>query len=134
MRTKHVITCSDASIILDACRSEADRNGWKVSVAIVDDGGHLLAAMRFDGAGFQTVDVAVRKARAAAMTGMSTKALESMVADRPAILSFGDRLLIQGGLPIMTETGCGGAVGVSGARSDQDETIAQAGIAALGCS
>ena len=70
MKTKVVLTAEDAALICAACKSEADRQGWKMSVAVVDDSGRLLSVIRFDGAGYATADVARRKAETAAMNRM----------------------------------------------------------------
>lgn len=132
MKTKPVLTPEDAAAIQAACKAEAERNGWAVSVAVVDDGGHVLSVVRLDGAGYATPEVALRKARTAAMTRRPTAAAEEATLSRLTLLAFGDRLPLQGGLPILVGGECAGAVGVSGVASADDEKIAQAGIAALG--
>lgn len=132
MRSKQVVTAEDAARISAACRQEADRNGWPVSVAVVDDGGHVLSLIRFDGAGYATPTTALRKAQTSAMTRKPSGAAEAATADRLTMLALSDRMPIQGALPILIDGECVGAVGVSGVTSAQDEQIAQAGIAALG--
>ncbi len=87
---------------------------------------------RLDGAGPMTAEVAASKARTAAVTRRPTKVWEDLVKDRPAMLKFPENLPIQGGVPIMYQGDCVGAIGVSGVQSHQDEQIANAGVAALG--
>lgn len=131
MRMKPSLTAADARQILAAARAEAEKNQWTVTVAVVDDGGALLALERMDGAFPQSAEIATKKAWTAAMVRMPTKAMEDMVKDRPALISFPGQVRVQGGLPITSGSDCVGAVGVSGAASAQDEQCARAGIAAL---
>jgi len=131
MRNKPALTASDVQQMAAACRAEAEKNKWNVTVAIVDDAGFLLYLERLDGAGPMTAEVAAAKARTAAVTRRSTKIWEDLVKDRPVMMKFPDNLPIQGGVPIMAQGECVGAIGVSGVQSQQDEQIASAGIAAL---
>jgi len=128
MKTKTILTLEDANKIMAACKKEAEANNWKVSIAIVDDGGYLLQFERLDGAIIPSVDIARGKARAAALTKLPTKLLEDGVKDRPALLTFPDRIPVQGGLPIIYNGECIGAVGVSGVKSAEDEQVAAAGV------
>jgi glc operon protein GlcG len=132
MRTKRALTLSDARRIVDAARAEAEQRRWNVSIAVVDDGGFLLALERMDGAFPQTPEIATRKAWTAAMVRLPTKTMEDMVKERPALVGFPGQLRVQGGLPIQVEGDWVGAVGVSGVASHEDEQVARAGIAALG--
>ncbi len=131
MRMKPSLTGEDARKIIAAAKAEADKNGWAVTIAIVDEGGILYALERMDGAFPQSADIAFRKAWTAAMVRMPTKTMEDMVKDRPALVSFPGQVRVQGGLPIRHDGECVGAVGVSGVASHQDEQVAQAGLAAL---
>ncbi len=131
MRMKPSLTLTDARQILAAARAEAEKNQWAVTIAIVDDGGVLLALERADGAFPQSAQLAIGKAWTAAAVRLPTKAMEDMVKDRPGLLTFPGQVRVQGGLPIKSGADCVGAVGVSGAASHQDEQCAQAGIAAL---
>lgn len=132
MRTKPALTFADVQKMAAASRAEAEKNKWNVSIAIVDDGGYLLYLERLDGAGPITAQVAEAKARTAAITRRPTKTWEDLIKDRPAMMKFPDNLPIQGGVPIMAQGECVGAIGVSGVQSAQDEQIANAGIATLG--
>ncbi|HUM09382.1 MAG TPA: heme-binding protein [Myxococcaceae bacterium] len=131
MRTKRALTLDDARRMLQASRAEAEQRKWNVTIAVVDDGGFLLALERMDGAPLASADIATRKAWTAAMLRLPTKALEEVVKERPALVGFPGQLRVQGGLPILVEGECVGAVGVSGVASHEDEQVARAGLGAL---
>jgi glc operon protein GlcG len=132
MRNKPALTAADVHKMMAACRDEAAKNKWNVTIAVVDDAGYLLHLERLDGAGPMTAEVAAAKARTAAITRRPTKMWEDMVKDRPVFLKFPENLPIQGGVPLMHQGDCVGAIGVSGVQSHQDEQIANAGVTALG--
>ena len=132
MRNKPCLTSADVKKMMAACLAEAARNKWSVCVAIVDEGGFLLQFERMDGAAPISTEVACGKARTSALTKRPSKFFEDRVKERPAFANFPAGILIQGGLPIMHQNECVGAIGVSGVQSHEDEQIAQAGIAALG--
>ncbi len=131
MRMRPSLTAADAQKILAAARTEAEKNQWAVTIAIVDDGGALLLLERMDGAFPQSAEIAFRKAWTAAAVRLPTKTMEDMVKERPALVTFPGQVRVQGGLPIKSGAEWVGAVGVSGAASHQDEEVARAGIAAL---
>jgi glc operon protein GlcG len=131
MRMKPCLTADDARRIIAAAKVEAEKNSWTVSIAVVDDGGIMLALERMDGAFPASADIAFRKAWTAAMVRLPTKTMEDMVKERPALVAFPGQLRVQGGLPIRHDGECVGAVGVSGVASHQDEQVAQAGLTAL---
>ncbi|HTE53954.1 MAG TPA: heme-binding protein [Kofleriaceae bacterium] len=128
---KPCLTAADARRIVRAAVAEAERNQWNVTVAVVDDGGALLALERLDGAFPQSAEIATRKAWTAAAVRLPTKTMEDMVKERPALLGFPGQVRVQGGLPILVGAECVGAVGVSGVASHQDEQVARAGVDAL---
>jgi uncharacterized protein GlcG (DUF336 family) len=132
MRTKPCLTSADVKKMMAAAMAEAGKNIWKVTVAIVDDGGFMLHLERMDGAAVTTAEVAVGKARTSALTRRPSKDFEERVKERPAFIAFPAGLFIQGAVPIMYQNECVGAIGVSGVQSFEDEQIARAGIAALG--
>jgi len=132
MRTKQCLTSADVKKILAACEAEAAKNKWAVSISIVDDGGFLLGVARMDGAAAITAEVATGKARTSAMTKRPSKFFEDRVKERPGFATFPAGILIQGGMPIMHENECVGAIGVSGVQSHEDEQVAQAGTSVLG--
>ena len=131
MRNKMCLTASDAEKILAACKAEAEKNKWNVTIAVVDDGGFLVRLERLDGAVAQSTIIATAKAQTAAATRTPTKALEDIVKERPATVAFPGRVAVQGGLPIIYQGECVGGVGVSGAKSHEDEQVASAGLKAL---
>jgi glc operon protein GlcG len=131
MRTKHALTSEDAHKMMAARKAEAQKNNWKVSIVIVDDAAIPLLLERLDGAGPTTAEVALGKARTAALTRQPTKLWEERVKERPAFLNFPAGLAIWGGVPILYQGECVGAIGVSGVQSQDDEKIASAGVAAL---
>lgn len=117
--------------MMAACLAEAARNKWLIAVSIVDDAGFLLLLDRVEGTGPMAAEVSSGKARTAAVTRQPSKFWEDRIKDRPVFLKFPNNLPIQGGLPILYEGQCVGAIGVSGAQSHEDEQVAAAGIAAL---
>ena len=131
MKTKPVLTMQDCEKIQAAARAEALKNKWNVTIAVVDDGGHLLSLSRGDGAAPVTAEIAMMKAHGAAVARRSTKMAEDRIATRPALVKM-PVLPVQGGVPIMHQGECVGGVGVSGVQSHEDEQICNAGIAALG--
>ena len=131
MRSKMCLTAADAAKIVAGCKEEAAKNKWNVTIAVVDDGGFLVHLERLDGAPAQSALIATCKAQTSAATRTATKALEEIVKDRPATVAFPGRVAVQGGLPIMYQGECVGAVGVSGAKSHEDEQVASAGLKAI---
>jgi uncharacterized protein GlcG (DUF336 family) len=131
MRNRPTLTAADVQKMVAACKSEATKNKWSVSIAIVDDGGYLLHLERLDGAGPVTAEVATEKAVTAARTRRPTKFWEDRLKERPAFMKFPGVLPLQGGVPLMYQSECVGAIGVSGVQSHEDEQIANAGAAAL---
>jgi glc operon protein GlcG len=133
MKTRPVLTLEDCLKIHAAAEAEARRNDWSVAIAILDDGGHLLHFARMDGATPANAAIALEKGRTAAMSRRSSGKWEEFVkAGRTSMIKMPGILPVQGGVPIVVEGTCVGAVGVSGVQSHQDEQIAQAGIDALG--
>lgn len=117
---------------MTAAEAEAQKNGWAVCIAIVDDGGHLLSFQRLDACAIASVAIAQGKAKSAAIRRRATKGDEDMVNNgRVSALSMPGVTFLEGGVPIMVEGELIGAVGVSGVKSSEDAQIAQAGIDAL---
>src|ERR1700693_1384065 len=131
MRTKPCLTSADVKKMLTACEAEAAKNKWAVAISIVDEGGFLLGFTRMDGASSITAEVSAGKARTSAMTKRPSKFFEDRVKERPAFAGFPAGILIQGGVPVMHQSECVGAIGVSGVQSHEDELVAQAGASAL---
>ena len=131
MKTRAVLTQEDCAKVCAAAEAEARRNNWIVAIAILDDGGHLLHFSRMDGATPANADIAVQKARTSALTRRPSKMWEDRVAGGRLSMLKMPVLPVQGGLPILIDGHCIGAVGVSGVQSHEDEQIAQAGISTL---
>lgn len=133
MRTRAVLTDEDIVKMADAAVAHAHANQWNVTIAIVDDGGHLLWLRRLDGASPGTAEMAASKARTAALGRRESKLYEDVIRQgRTAFLSAPLTAMLEGGVPIVVEGDVIGAIGVSGVKSDQDAAVARAGIAALG--
>jgi glc operon protein GlcG len=132
MKTRSMLTLDDCRMMSAAAEAEAKKNNWNVCIAILDDGGHLLHAIRMDGATPANARIAVEKARTSAETRRSSAMWEERIkAGRLSMLRMPGVLPVQGGLPIVIDGECIGAVGVSGVQSHEDEQIAKAGIDAL---
>jgi glc operon protein GlcG len=127
MRTKHVLTADDAQKIITACKAKAKSKKCNVTIAVVDEAGYLLHLERMDGAPLHSAKVAEGKAKAAALGRVPTKMIEETIKERPAMLTFPDRLGVQGGIPLKYKEEYVGGVGVSGVKSHEDEEIALAG-------
>jgi uncharacterized protein GlcG (DUF336 family) len=134
MKTKHFLESADIKAIAAAAEAEALKNNWAVTIAIVDDGGHLLSLQRLDGAAPISAHIAPAKANTAAVGRRESKIYEDVInGGRVSFLSAPDlKGLLEGGVPIMKDGQCIGAVGVSGVKSNEDAQIAKAGIAAIG--
>ena len=132
MRQKPALTSSDVQKMAAACKAEATKNNWSLSIAIVDEGGSLLYLDRMDGAGPLTAKIAAGKAESAAVSRRPTKFWEDRIKERPGFAKAPISTPMQGGVPIMVQKDCVGAIGVSGAQSHEDEQVANVGVAALG--
>ena len=131
MKTINALLLDDARTIAAAAEAEARANGWAVSIAICDAGGHALWLQRMDGAPLMSAQVAPEKARTCVLTGKPSKAFEDMVNNgRFAALSM-PVVPLEGGEPIVVDGVVIGAVGVSGVKAGEDAQVARAGIAAL---
>ena len=134
MKTKSVLEAADVKAIAAAAEAEAIANNWAVTISIVDEGGHLLWLPRLDGAPPISAHIGPAKAHTAALGRRETKVYEDVInGGRYAFLTAPDvKGMLEGGVPIMKDGFCLGAVGVSGVKSNEDVQIAKAGIAALG--
>ena len=133
LNSKPYLGVDDARRIAAAAEAEARQNQWAVAIAIVDDGGHLLWLQRLDGAAPISAQIAPAKARTAALGRRDSRIYEEMInGPRAAFLSApGLEGMLEGGVPVMVQGHCIGAVGVSGVKASDDAQIARAGIAAL---
>jgi len=131
--SKQVMTSEDAFKALEAPRQEAEAHQWAVSIAVCDDGGHLLGFLRMPGANIASATISQAKAATAAQMKRETKGIEDMInGGRHAFLSA-PKLegLLEGGVPVLVDGQCVGAVGVSGVKPGEDAQIAKAGAMAV---
>lgn len=132
MKQRLALTLADVQTIGAAALAHAQSNHWNVSIAICDDGGHLLWFARMDGAPPMSAEIAPGKADCAARARKASGVLEKVINDgRTAALKM-PVLALEGGEMIVVEGVCVGAVGVSGVKSTEDAEIARAGISAIG--
>jgi len=134
MQSKPVLTLEDVKKIAAGAEQEAVNNGWKVVIAICDDGGHPLFLQRLDGAAPISAHIAPEKAKTAALGRRESKIYEDMINNGRVSFLRAPELggMLEGGVPIVVDGHTVGAVGVSGVKSAEDAQIAKAGIAALG--
>jgi len=134
MKTKPVLEFADVKAIAAAAEAEALKNNWAVTISVVDDGGHLMWLQRLDGAAPVSAHISPAKARTAALGRRESKVYEDMINGGRASFLSAPSLdgMLEGGVPILKEGQCLGAVGVSGVKSTEDAQIAKAGIAAIG--
>jgi len=133
MNSKPTLASEDVHRMAAAAETEARQNGWAVTIAIVDDGGHLLWLKRLDGAAPISAQIAPAKARTAALGRRESRDYEELInGPRTAFLSApGLEGMLEGGVPVLVQGQCVGAVGVSGVKASEDAQIARAGLAAL---
>jgi uncharacterized protein GlcG (DUF336 family) len=134
MQTKPMLTLEDVKKIAAGAEQEAVKNGWKVVIAICDDGGHPLFLQRLDGAAPVSAHIAPEKAKTAALGRRESKIYEDLINNGRISFLRAPELdgMLEGGVPILVDGHTVGAVGVSGVKSAEDVQIAHAGIAALG--
>lgn len=134
MKSQFTLESSDVKAILAAAEAHAIQNNWAVSIAIVDNGGHLLGMLRLDGAAPLSSHICQAKAHTSAMGKRESKVYEDIInGGRQSFLSAPLVAgMLEGGVPIMKDGQCLGAVGVSGVKSFEDAEVAKAGIAAIG--
>ncbi|CAM3502761.1 Heme-binding protein [Bordetella sputigena] len=134
MISKPVLTADDVKKILAAAEAHALKNQWPVTIAVADDGGHLLGMLRLDGAAPVSAHIAPAKAHTAAIGRRESRLYEESInGGRYAFLSVPAMSgLLEGGVPIVAQGHVIGAVGVSGVKASEDAETAKAGIAALG--
>jgi glc operon protein GlcG len=128
--TKKVLTLGMAKKLVAAAEAEAKKRGATVVIAVVDDGGQLILLERLDDTQVASVEVAIGKARTAAIFRRPSKLFEDQVKNgRVAALALPGATPLQGGIPITVEGKVIGAVGASGNSPQEDEEIALAGAA-----
>jgi uncharacterized protein GlcG (DUF336 family) len=136
MKTVPRITLDDARVIMNAAEMKAHEIGVDMDIAITDDGGHLLMFHRMDNARITSIDIAISKAFTAAAARRSTRSYaDTSQPGGPAygihVSNQGRFMIFPGGLPIFIDQQIVGGIGCSSGHSDQDETVAQAGVDAF---
>jgi glc operon protein GlcG len=133
---RHTLTLEGANRVLAAAIAKAQERSAGGAIAIVDEGGHLLAFQRLDGTFAAGAPVSIGKARTAAIFKKPTKAFEDSIREgRTALTAVTELTPLQGGIPIIHDGFVIGGIGVSGAHSQvEDEEIALAGAAAIASS
>ncbi|MDZ4099271.1 MAG: heme-binding protein [Methylophilaceae bacterium] len=126
------ISLEQAKVVANAAAKEAQLMNLKVAIAIVDTAGHLVYYEKADDTQTASAEVSVAKARSASTFRRTTKVFEDAVANgRTAVLALPGAVPIEGGVPIMVNAKIIGAIGISGASSEEDGVIAAAGISVL---
>jgi len=127
-----VLSLEDAKRVAAAARAEAEKNGWAIVIAVVDDGGHLMYLERMDGTQKASSRIAEEKGRTAILFKRPTKAIEDNVLEgRTVMMGLPGAVPLEGGVPLMKDGQFLGGIGVSGVQSFQDGVVARAGAAAL---
>jgi len=126
------ITVEVAKKVAAGTVAECAKNNWRVAVAVVDTHGTLVYFERIDDTQYASMDIAIKKANAAARFRRSTRAFADAIAKGgPAVMTLPGMIASPGGLPIVSDGKIIGAVGVSGVTGDQDEQCAKAGISSM---
>ena len=123
------ISLERAAAAIDAAIAESKKRDWKMNVAVVDPGGHLVAFQRMDGAMLAAIQIAEHKARAAATFRRETKVFEDAVnlMHLNYVLAFDGVIASRGGIPLVENGAIIGAIGVSGGTDSQDGIVSKAG-------
>lgn len=130
------LNLTDAQEMIEAGIKEAMRIGQPMNIAVVDDGGHLVAFVRMDGAIKASIDISTRKARTSIMMNQPTGVLATATQPGAELWGLehtnGGLVTFGGGVPVVRDGETIGAVGVSAGSVEQDVSVAEAAVAALG--
>ena len=135
-RSAHTVTLGDALSVLDAARAKAAQIGVPMNIAVVDAGGNLVAFARMDDAWLGSIDIAQSKAYTARAFDMATENLAPLVQPGGPLYGIeasnrGRLIVFAGGIPLVSGGRVLGAIGVSGGSVEQDQEVAEAGVAAF---
>ena len=136
-RNNPKLTLEGAQLVLVAAQARAVEIKVPMDIAVVDDGAHLLAFARMDGAKLSSVEIAIRKAQGAAIRRLPTapartgEEVNVVLSMGLALATQGRQIPVRGGIPLLVDGVCVGAIGVSNGSEDQDVDVAQAGVRAL---
>ncbi|TXD79000.1 GlcG/HbpS family heme-binding protein [Algoriphagus ratkowskyi] len=126
------LTLEDATRISNAAEAKSKAEGWNMVIVIMDAGGHIISLRKMDGVQIGSIDVAIAKAKSAVYFKRPTKVFEdAMKAEGGTrIVTLPNAVAIEGGLPIFKDGTIIGSIGISGASSAQDGTVASFAVAA----
>lgn len=136
-RNNPKLTLEGAELVLAAAQARAVEIKVPMDIAVVDDGAHLLAFARMDGAKLSSVEIAIHKAQGAAIRRLPTapartgEEVNVVLSMGLALATQGRQIPVRGGIPLLVDGVCVGAIGVSNGTEDQDVDVAQAGVRAL---
>lgn len=136
-RNSPKLTLAGAKAVLAAAEKRSAEIGVPMDIAVVDDGGHLIAFSRMDGAKLSSIEIAIGKGLCAALRRLPTGPVRTadqvnlVISLGLAIGSHGQQTPIRGGVPLIVDGVCVGAVGTSNGTEDQDLDVAEAGARAL---
>ena len=127
------ISLERAQAAIDTAVAESKKRDWKMNVAVVDPGGHLVAFQRMDGAMLASIQITEHKARAAATFRRETKVFEDGInlMHLNYLLAFDGVIASRGGIPLIEKGSIIGPIGVSGGTDSQDEIVSKAGAAVI---
>jgi uncharacterized protein GlcG (DUF336 family) len=129
------ISLPDATKVVEAAIEKARAIGQPMNIAVVDDGGHLVAFARMDGAIKASIDISIRKARTSILMNAPTSALTAIAQPGAELYGLeqtcGGLVIFGGGIPLTVDDVVVGAIGVSAGSVEQDVSVAEAGLAAL---
>src|SRR6266581_5661305 len=128
------ISLEQAKKVMAGAEAEARKNNWNMVIAVLDSGGHLVMLARMDGTQLGSIDAAKDKAYSAVLYRRPTKVFQDLVGQggpNLRLLRLAGASPLEGGIPLMVDGKIIGAVGVSGATSEQDAQVAKAGADAL---
>jgi uncharacterized protein GlcG (DUF336 family) len=136
IQSAHPVTLSAGQTIVEAARTRATEIGVPMNIAVVDDGGNLVAFARMDDAWLGSIDIAQNKAYTARAFDMPTKDLAPLAQPGGSLYGIeasnhGRLIVFAGGIPLLSGDRVVGAVGVSGGSVEQDQEVAEAGVAAF---
>jgi glc operon protein GlcG len=131
VREHLALTYEGAARIVEAAATKAAEMGAPQCIAVTDEGGHLLAFARMDGAKVLSIDSAIAKARTASSSRVPTGSLPEELERRLAFATQGKLTNLPGGLPIVVHEHVVGAIGVGSGTGEQDVAVGRAGLAAL---
>jgi uncharacterized protein GlcG (DUF336 family) len=135
-QSAHTVTLSNAQAVVDAARAKATEIGVPMNIAVVDEGGNLVAFARMDNAWLGSIDISQNKAYTARAFDMPTKELAPLAQPGQPLYGIeasnqGRLIVFAGGIPLVSGSRVMGAIGVSGGSVEQDQEVAEAGVAAF---